>query len=278
MDAINAYPLHPDTVARFEATRPLRTAGLGTHRSALVKAAGAHADALIAGRIAPDARLAHVAGLAEASKALEALAAAADRSAGFADAVKHSKLVYRAHLRAQPPLDLDYLEYYQTVAVAPGPYDSAETAAAAHAPFSEILKAAAGHAPEATPPPAAELWVHQAAFVVAAPREPLPGRLTGNTTADDDDVEVAGGVVELVDPLTRAPFADPYRSNHCGHVYDRELLHALFAQHGTAEILCPTAGCGVSLRERDFVPDRLMRLRMAVAAWEQPVQDLGVRL
>ncbi|GMM38981.1 SUMO ligase [Saccharomycopsis crataegensis] len=101
------------------------------------------------------------------------------------------------------------------------------------------------------------LKLQQHAFVVQHPQEPLPGNLSDNRDDDDDDIEVAGGTVELVCPISRKPFQKPVITT-CGHTFSKASLVEVIRSNKQ----CPISGCERYLNIQNTKPDHLMELRV----------------
>lgn len=99
------------------------------------------------------------------------------------------------------------------------------------------------------------LRLKQHVFVIQHPQEPLPGELSGNH--DDDDIEVAGGKIELVCPISRKPFVDPYIAP-CGHTFSKASLEEI----SRSSTVCPISGCQGDISIRRCKKDELMELRV----------------
>ncbi|CAR30605.1 SUMO ligase MMS21 [Lachancea thermotolerans CBS 6340] len=80
--------------------------------------------------------------------------------------------------------------------------------------------------------------------------------------AADDDVQIAGGQIELACPITCKPFQRPMISRKCGHVFDHAGIEQYLSAQSTRD--CPQGACGQKVSMRDFVPDRLMELRCKI--------------
>lgn len=95
-------------------------------------------------------------------------------------------------------------------------------------------------------------------FVVKNPLVPLPNELAEDSQETTDEVEVEGGTIELVCPLSRVEFVDPVKSSKCGHTFSR----ALITEYLEGQDRCPIAGCEAVLKRSTLKPDALMDLRV----------------
>lgn len=86
--------------------------------------------------------------------------------------------------------------------------------------------------------------------------------------ADDDDVKVHGGIIELVCPVSFRKFETPMISTKCHHTFDSNSLDSLFNNQRTIE--CPMPGCGNTLNRQDFVDDKLMQFRVLISELRKP--------
>ncbi|KAH3682643.1 hypothetical protein WICPIJ_006388 [Wickerhamomyces pijperi] len=102
-------------------------------------------------------------------------------------------------------------------------------------------------------------YLKNATFIIDNPLEPIPKEGEEN----DDDLEMAGGTVDLKCPITYKTFENPMISKKCEHIFDQAAIEDLWRRGGAID--CPVPGCGKSLLKSDFEPDRIMSLR--VKSW-----------
>ncbi|GAV54405.1 hypothetical protein ZYGR_0AL01370 [Zygosaccharomyces rouxii] len=76
---------------------------------------------------------------------------------------------------------------------------------------------------------------------------------------EGDDLQIRGGRIELVCPITCKPFENPMISTKCGHVFDSSGLSNYFESYPSRD--CPQGACLQKLTLRDFKVDELMKLR-----------------
>ncbi|ODQ77623.1 hypothetical protein BABINDRAFT_163345 [Babjeviella inositovora NRRL Y-12698] len=187
--------------------------------------------------------------LKQASEMLVSMQTTQDAQNSMFAAVSQTKATFRNTTREEPPLQLEYLQHYQNI-----PLD--ET----HRSLTQMLDDLLAQQPAPQRSAALEEDIHflnNAAFVIQHPLEPLP-----ETEEDEDDLAMAGGKVDLYDPLLRKLFVDPYYSKKCRHVFEKGPVHELMRQEHSREIDCPTMGCGMRISAKDLVPDKLMKLRV----------------
>lgn len=86
-----------------------------------------------------------------------------------------------------------------------------------------------------------------------------------NTQANEEEQElqINGGNIELICPITMKTFELPMISKKCNHVFDKEGLTSYLQGQPTRD--CPQAGCSQTINMRDFMPDKLMELRCRIA-------------
>ncbi|CCD25829.2 SUMO ligase MMS21 NDAI_0G00530 [Naumovozyma dairenensis CBS 421] len=88
------------------------------------------------------------------------------------------------------------------------------------------------------------------------------GNAKKTRAADDDEIHIEGGNIELICPITCKPYERPLISKKCGHVFDHEGIVNYLRGHGSRD--CPQGGCGKVVSMRDFVPDKIMSLRCKI--------------
>lgn len=99
------------------------------------------------------------------------------------------------------------------------------------------------------------VYLKQAAFIIDHPLDPLPDENAG----EDDDIQVEGGKIDLVCPLSMKMFENPMISSICGHTFDQEGIRGIWTNGAQA---CPIPGCRKRVSYSDFEKDRLMILRV----------------
>ncbi|QLG71341.1 hypothetical protein HG535_0B03810 [Zygotorulaspora mrakii] len=92
-----------------------------------------------------------------------------------------------------------------------------------------------------------------------------------NSAAAEDDLQIEGGKIELICPITYKTFENPMISTKCSHVFDKEGLIIYFNDQDTRD--CPQGGCSQKLKLTDFVPDLTMKLRCKIAKFQQHLQS-----
>ncbi len=92
------------------------------------------------------------------------------------------------------------------------------------------------------------------------PYDPLENN---NSTEEEEDIKVDGGVIDLNCPVSLKKFNLPMISLKCFHTFDDASLKELFRPSKTIE--CPTPGCGKVLTTKDFTEDKLMRIRVLIS-------------
>lgn len=86
--------------------------------------------------------------------------------------------------------------------------------------------------------------------------------------ADEDDIQIEGGKIELSCPITYKPYHNPMISKKCGHVFDKEGIQIYF--NTPEKKKCPQGACGHELTANDFKPDQLMLLRCKINNMKRP--------
>lgn len=85
-------------------------------------------------------------------------------------------------------------------------------------------------------------------------------------SADDDDLKIEGGTIDLECAITCKQFVTPMISRKCGHTFDKEgIVNYLGGPNSRTVKDCPQAGCSKSVSINDFVEDDLMKLRCKIA-------------
>ena len=87
---------------------------------------------------------------------------------------------------------------------------------------------------------------------------------TDNLTADDDDILISEGKIQLVCKVSLAEFVKPMKSR-CGHTFDDNSIRAAFGYRNSAvQHQCLEGACSVKLEyPRDFKLDEEMVFRVA---------------
>lgn len=92
-------------------------------------------------------------------------------------------------------------------------------------------------------------------FVTINPTEPIPDYIE-NGISGEDDVEVEGGRIDLMCPISHNLMQDPVRNKVCGHTYDKSsVINYLRNSHE-----CPI--CPKKFNRNDLVEDKFMKLRL----------------
>lgn len=85
--------------------------------------------------------------------------------------------------------------------------------------------------------------------------------------ADEDDLQIEGGKIELTCPITCKPYEAPLISRKCNHVFDRDGIQNYLQGYTTRD--CPQAACSQVVSMRDFVRDPIMELRCKIAKMKE---------
>lgn len=96
-------------------------------------------------------------------------------------------------------------------------------------------------------------YLTNVAFILRNPEEPLP-----EESEEGDELEVSGGKVSLLDPITLHEFVEPVKSRSCNHVYEKQAIQ----EHLKTGHNCPVDGCEKRILANDLIPDVLMTLRV----------------
>ena len=96
-------------------------------------------------------------------------------------------------------------------------------------------------------------------FVMVNPTEPMPFSLDRPGEADDE-LEVAGGVVNLTCPISRKLMENPVLNSNCTHCYDYKSVVQFIRSAVGGRCTCPE--CNAPLNTSDLVTDELMALRI----------------
>ncbi|XP_054005523.1 E3 SUMO-protein ligase NSE2-like [Hylaeus anthracinus] len=70
-----------------------------------------------------------------------------------------------------------------------------------------------------------------------------------HTEGDDDgtELQLTGGYINVIDPITKNRIVDPVKNTVCGHTYDRQSITELLKMNKNTR--CPVVGC----KSTDFV-------------------------
>lgn len=259
--SLSFYPLHESLKGELSQLGSSSTAALEllAETASLVQHAALFLDSLTESPAVDDASKAL---LQETAEVLQQMEVALAEQTRFALAARSAMACYHNTARDEPPLELDYLEHYQSM-----------VPDATHTSLPLMLEALVAAQPQTQTPSKHSATIHylaNAAFVIQHPLEALPET---QTEEEGDDLAVAGGKVDLYDPLTRKLFEDPCYFPQCRHVFDRQSVLALMRQENKRTIDCPTMGCGHKVGVNDLVEDKLMKLR--VRAYVQQKQTAG---
>lgn len=97
-------------------------------------------------------------------------------------------------------------------------------------------------------------YLESVAFILRNPEDPLPDKSEGGS----DEIEVSGGKVSLLDPITLHEFVEPVKSRSCNHVFEKQAIQ----EHLKSGHNCPVDGCEKRILANDLVPDVFMTLRI----------------
>ena len=83
---------------------------------------------------------------------------------------------------------------------------------------------------------------------------------------EEDEIQIEGGTIELICPITYKPFEIPMISKKCGHTFDKQgIITYLGGPSSRASKDCPQTGCSKSVSLKDFEIDEVMKLRCKIA-------------
>ncbi|KAM0278972.1 hypothetical protein ACHAQH_004838 [Verticillium albo-atrum] len=77
----------------------------------------------------------------------------------------------------------------------------------------------------------------------------------GDDDDDDDDLVIEGEVQSFTCPLSLQPLTQPFSNDKCSHTFQKESIQAWFAESRDRERTCPTTGCNMQLKLKDFYDD-----------------------
>lgn len=63
----------------------------------------------------------------------------------------------------------------------------------------------------------------------------------------EDDMQLTGGYINVIDPITKKRIVDPVKNAVCGHTYDRDSITQLLKHNKKTR--CPVSGC----RSKEYV-------------------------
>ncbi|CAL7946951.1 unnamed protein product [Xylocopa violacea] len=80
---------------------------------------------------------------------------------------------------------------------------------------------------------------------------------------DDEDVELqlSGGYLNVIDPISKKRIVDPVKNTKCGHTYDRESITGMLKINNKTR--CPVMGC----KSTDFVTLSQLRSDIVMKAY-----------
>ena len=104
------------------------------------------------------------------------------------------------------------------------------------------------------------------------PDDILSGPNTTESNAEQD-LQIEGGQIELICPITCKPFEEPLISKKCHHTFDKAGITSYLADGTDGKRDCPQAGCNQVLSIQDFEPDPIMTLRCKIAKIQQGERD-----
>lgn len=106
----------------------------------------------------------------------------------------------------------------------------------------------------------------QLIFVTVFPERPIPSNLM--LDADDDDLEVDGGKVDLTCPISRTIFKNPVKNRNCTHTYDLDALRVYIRSAN----ICPE--CRAPLSSSSYIPDIIMQARVEAFNRDQTLAEM----
>ncbi|KAH0831931.1 zinc-finger of the MIZ type in Nse subunit-domain-containing protein [Lanmaoa asiatica] len=100
------------------------------------------------------------------------------------------------------------------------------------------------------------------------PINDLVPREDGDSSGEDDDLEVGGVTQDYKCPITLMVLEDPMTSTVCGHSYSRAAIQEFLkrAQYGKP---CPASGCNKRITMDDLKADKALEKRVKIAARRQ---------
>lgn len=101
-------------------------------------------------------------------------------------------------------------------------------------------------------------------YIIKDPTSVIPD-VNDTDNAENDELEIEGGNIELICPITFKTYQKPMISKKCGHVFDYDGLMDYFQNNSIQIRDCPQAACGKKLEIKDFELDDIMVLRCKLA-------------
>lgn len=77
----------------------------------------------------------------------------------------------------------------------------------------------------------------------------------------DGDLQVSGGFINVIDPISKKRIVDPVKNSVCGHTYDRESITEILKINKKTR--CPVIGC----RSKEFVALANLRTDIVTRAY-----------
>lgn len=106
-------------------------------------------------------------------------------------------------------------------------------------------------------------------YIMKDPTAVIPDMNDG----ESDELEIEGGNIELICPITFKPYQKPMISKQCGHVFDYDGLKDYFRNEESRLRDCPQAACGKKLTLKEFELDDMMVLRCKLAKLKERKQQ-----
>ncbi|XP_076285524.1 E3 SUMO-protein ligase NSE2 isoform X2 [Lasioglossum baleicum] len=69
----------------------------------------------------------------------------------------------------------------------------------------------------------------------------LGGKIGDNNDDEDAEMQLTGGYVNVIDPISKKRIVDPVKNTVCGHTYDKETITEILKLNKKTR--CPVIGC-----------------------------------
>ncbi|XP_076673998.1 E3 SUMO-protein ligase NSE2 [Andrena cerasifolii] len=91
--------------------------------------------------------------------------------------------------------------------------------------------------------------------------EALLDKVANEENDEDADLQVSGGLINVIDPISKKRIVDPVKNSICGHTYDRESITEILKINKKTR--CPVVGC----KSKEFVTLAHLRTDIVTRAY-----------
>ena len=91
--------------------------------------------------------------------------------------------------------------------------------------------------------------------------EVLLDKVANEENDEDADLQISGGLINVIDPISKKRIVDPVKNSICGHTYDRESITEILKINKKTR--CPVIGC----KSKEFVTLANLRTDIVTRAY-----------